>query len=361
MVRLVRNASSMEKRRSSGIRVAISNFSQPVQAAPDADGYWTRHPPPPPPPRVSLLEQDVRWGFHIDAIGVHLLDLGIARDVQFWDFTPERRPAWYGRGGVLNLTFLNEDDLFAYLHRFGYPDLFINHGRHGLPTLERLAGRCFRVHVAALRSRLGRTDNFGAECYLVDSEEFLDDRSMLYVPVVNTNRFFPVDCEKQRDFVYLATAYRGKRQDIVIDAVRGTDLTGHFHPVDGRTLELADTRITTSNWDELDIVELLRTSRIAVYPGDDTSNPAAMWECVATGLPIVVNEAIKGGKHLVVPGVTGELASEADFGDVMREVLANRESYAPRAHFEEHWDTVRTVEGYLAFFAKMGWDGWPCS
>ena len=35
------------------------------------------------------------------------------------------------------------------------------------------------------------------------------------------------------------------------------------------------------------VVELLRSSRIAVYPGDTTSSPAAMWECVAAGLPIV--------------------------------------------------------------------------
>jgi len=132
-------------------------------------------------------------------------------------------------------------------------------------------------------------------------------------------------------------------------------LTGHLHPLDGSKLDLSDTRITTSNLNESDVVDLMRTSKIAVYPGDRTSNPAAMWECVAAGLPIVVNENIKGGKHLVVSGITGELASEDNFLEVMRRVLANRKHYKPREYFMEQWDTVSMIERYLAFFKSMGW------
>jgi hypothetical protein len=125
--------------------------------------------------------------------------------------------------------------------------------------------------------------------------------------------------------------------------------------VDGSKLDLSNTNITTSKWNEGDVVDLLRTSRIAVYTGDYTSSPAAMWECVAAGLPIVVNKKIKGGKHLVVPGVTGEFASENDFYEVMKHVLAKLDSYQPRQYFEEHWDTVTILEEYLSFFSKMGW------
>jgi hypothetical protein len=341
------------------VKVAIANFSKPIDATLDFQSYWAQHHKPPRGPRVGLFEQDVGWGFHIHSLGVHLLDKGLADEVEFWDFSEHRRMR-YEPNGVLALTFLNEADLKAYLARYGAPDLFVNHGRYGHSTLRLLEGRCFRVHVAALRSGLDRTENFGAECYLVDSEEYLDDRSMLYVPVVNTRRIGPLPLEKLRDFVYLAACYYGKRHDIVIDAVRGTELTGHFHPVDQSALDLTGTRITTSNWDEIDVVELLTTSRIAVYPGDDTSNPAAMWECVAAGLPIVVNRAIRGGKHLIVPGVTGELASEDVFYEVMQHVLANLDSYSPRQYFEEHWDTVETIESYLAFFTRMGWAP-PCS
>jgi hypothetical protein len=81
-----------------------------------------------------------------------------------------------------------------------------------------------------------------------------------------------------------------------------------------------------------------------------------MWECVAAGLPIVVNENIKGGKHLVVPGVTGEFASEYNLYGVMKHVLANLDSYRPREYFMENWDTVSTLEKYLSFFRKMGWE-----
>jgi len=47
--------------------------------------------------------------------------------------------------------------------------------------------------------------------------------------------------------------------------------------------------------------------------------------------------------------------SEENFGDVMRDVAAHRESYAPRAYFEEHFDTVKILEGYVRFFERMGW------
>ena len=303
-------------------------------------------------PRLSLFEQPLRWGFHIHAPGVHLLDIGAADDVEYWDYSDERI---LGRApnGVLWATFSNEDDLTAYLDRFGYPDLMINHGPGGEPMLRRLEGRSFRVHVPALRREGAGTVNRDAECYLVDAEEYLDDRSMLYVPVVHTAQIRPDGSRKERDFLYLAAARPEKRHDIVIDAVRGTGITGHFHPV-GNRFDLSGTRITTSDWNERGVVELMRSSRIAVYSGDATSNPAAMWECVAAGLPIVVNAAIRGGKHLVVPGVTGEFASESEFRDAVEHVLARVDTYAPLAYFEEHWDTIATIEGYLDFFVRMG-------
>src|SRR5687767_10648719 len=313
------------------VKVAIANFTEPVACAVDLR-YWDRYERPPQRGRVTLFEQPVGWGFHIDAIGVYLLDQGLADEVEFWDFA-DRRSAGYRPNGVLNSTFFDERDLEAYLDRHGCPDLFINHGRYGRETLRQLEGRCFRVHVPALRSGLDRQENADAECYLVDAEEYLDDRSMLYVPVVNTERIRPGDCEQRRDFVYLAANYPGKRHDVVVDVARRTGMTGHFHPVDKALIDLSDTHITTSDWDEVDVLELLQSSRIAVYPGDDTSNPAAMWECVAAGLPIVVNRDIRGGKHLVVPGVTGELASEEAFGNVMENVLANRDAYTPRRYF----------------------------
>jgi hypothetical protein len=80
-----------------------------------------------------------------------------------------------------------------------------------------------------------------------------------------------------------------------------------------------------------------------------------MWECVAAGLPIVVNENIKGGKHLVVPGVTGEFASEEEFGDVMRHVVQHRDAYSPRQYFEEQWPTLPVLDSYVRFFQRMGW------
>ncbi|MGH7899785.1 MAG: glycosyltransferase [Candidatus Binatia bacterium] len=341
------------------MHVVIANFSSPVARSIDGHAYWAAHRKPEPGRRQSLFEQRVDWGFHIYAIGVHLLDLGLARSVEFWDYGPERWSA-YLANGVLRTSFLGPEDVWHYLERYGEPDLFINYGQVGRPLLRRLEGRSFRVHVPCWPSREDRAGNTAAECYLVDSDEFLDDRSMLYVPVVNTRKIHPIECEKERDFVYLASAYAGKRHDLLLDAVRGTALTGHLHPVDRSLLDLSGTRVTATNWDEIDVVRLLQSSRIAVYAGDRTSNPAAMWECVAAGLPIVVNAEIAGGKHLVVSGVTGELAPPARFRETMERVLAHREGYRPRQYFERHWEPEAMIESYLAFFERMGWSRPAC-
>jgi len=337
------------------MKVVISNFGKPrIKTLINYRKLWENQTKPKKGKRLSLFEHKHKWGFHLFAPGVYLIDRDIADEVEFWNYS-EQRSMFYHPLGFLWVQFHNEDDIKAYIERFDYPDLFINHGRNGLPILHYLEDKCFRVHVPALRGGLERQENCGAECYLVDSEEFLDSRSMLYIPVVNTKKIHPINCEKNRDFIYLASLRNSKRHDILLKAVRGTDLTGHLHPVDGSKLDLTETKITTSNWNESDVVELLQQSRIAVYPGDNTSNPAAMWECVAAGMPIVINENIVGGKHLVVPGVTGEFATEANFHDVMKQVLMNLESYKPREYFIENWDTLSVIEQYLSFFRKMGW------
>jgi hypothetical protein len=335
------------------VRVVIANFSPPLEGHDDYRRAWSDATTPDPPARrLRLFEQPFGWGFHLYSIGVHLLDQGMADRVEFWDYEPRRQMS-YLSNGVLKVTFHNERDVAAYVDRFGPPDLFVNHGVQGAPIVRMLAGQAFRVHVPTRRTVTDPLPD--AECYLFDAVEQLDDRSMLYIPVVNTAVIRPGTAPKERDFVYLAWCRAGKRHDLLVDAVRGTDLTGHLHPVDPTALDLTGTSITTSNVNERDVPELLQTSRIAVYPGDRTSNPAAMWECVAAGLPLVMNDAIAGGKHLIVPGVTGELAHEDEFLDVMREVLANRSRYTPREHFEAHWDTVTLIEQYLAFFRSMGW------
>jgi hypothetical protein len=335
------------------VRIVISNFSPPIDGDDDyAEAWSSTLLPDPPASRFRLFEQPFGWGFHLYSIGVHLMDQGVADRVEFWDYEPVRHMS-YLRNGVLKVAFHNARDVAAYLDRFGPPDLFVNHGVQGAPIVRMLAGRTFRVHVPTLRTVDDPLPD--AECYLFDAVEQLDDRSMLYIPVVNTAVIRPGTAHPERDFIYLAWPHAEKRHDIVVDAVRGTQLTGHFHPVRAAALDLTGTRITTSEEDARDVVELLQRSRIAVYPGDWTSNPAAMWECVAAGLPIVMNNAIAGGKHLIVPGVTGELAEEDRFLDVMRDVLANRSRYSPREYFEEHWDTVKLMEEYLAFFRGMGW------
>lgn len=336
------------------MRVAIANFGKPFASDVDYAASWASYVKPPRRPRPALLDQPHDWGFHMYALGNRLLDLGLADEVEFWDFA-ETRDTWYHSNGILRVMFHNPEDVRAYLDRYGDPVLYVNHGPGGQPVLDLLENRTFRVHVPALRTGRDRHGNVGAECYLLDSDEFLDDRSMMYIPVVNTQSIYPGNTEKAWDFIYLASVYRGKRHDLLVRAARETGLSGHLHPIEPTDLDLTGTHITSTRFNEVDVLGLLHRSRIAVYPGDETSSPAAMWECVAAGLPIVVNANIKGGKHLVVPGVTGELASEDEFGDVMRHVVQHRDAYSPRRYFEEQWDTFRVLDSYVRFFQRMGW------
>jgi len=334
------------------LKVAVANFSKPFQVSLDFNEYWSRYEKASRPPRMSLMEQPHDWGFHIFAIAAYMLDRGLADEAEFWDYRNDRFCSYHPTG-VHRVSFFNDADLECYLRRFGYPDLIINYGRFGDPILESLAGKSFRVHVPCTRTGRYLKGN-NAECFLVDAKDDLDARSMLYVPVVHTGKIFPIECYKERDLIYLASAYPEKRHDLLVSAVKGSGVTGHLHPVDRDTIDLTGTLLTTSNWYERDVVELLRTSRIAVYPGDETSNPAAMWECVAAGLPIVVNENILGGRHLVIPGTTGEFASESGFRQAIDHVLANRGSYCPSEYFQSHWNTFAMLDRYLEFFQTMG-------
>ncbi len=337
------------------MKVVIANFGRPVETGRlDYQASWAIHQKPPRVEAPDLFDQPHDWGFHIYALGTHLLNIGLADDVEFWDFAEPRGTA-YHINGILRVMFHNADDVQAYLDRYGYPDLFVNHGPCGQPILDLFEGKVFRVHVPALRIGRDRDGNIGAECYLVDSDEYFDDRCMMYIPVMNTRALKPTPAEKKWDFIYLASCYGGKRHDLIVRAARESGLSGHLHPVHPSELDLAGVRITTTRFNEVHVPDLLNASRIAVYPGDRTSSPASMWECVVAGLPIVVNENIMGGKHLVVPGVTGEFASEEHFGEVMRHVVANRESYSPRKYFEDHWDTVEVLDDYIRFFRRMGW------
>src|SRR3954451_6529457 len=128
------------------MRVVIANVSPPLDSRLDYRAEWAGYEPPPREPRNSLFEQPHDWGFHIYAIGVHLLDLGEAHQVEFWDYTEERR-VHYLSNGVLRVALHNDEDAAAYLEATGDPDLLVNHGPAGAGILRMLEGRCFRVHV----------------------------------------------------------------------------------------------------------------------------------------------------------------------------------------------------------------------
>src|SRR3954470_10623557 len=116
------------------MRIVISNFGPRVDRTTDFAGAWDRHTPRPlPRRRRTMFEQPVGWGFHLYAMGVRLLDLGKADEVEFWDYGPNRG-CRYLDNGILAVKFWNERDIIEYLKRTRPIDLFVNHGVRGGPV-----------------------------------------------------------------------------------------------------------------------------------------------------------------------------------------------------------------------------------
>src|SRR5436305_565023 len=67
-------------------KAALRNSSTPAASANASASYWAARPKRGRGPRVSLFGQPVGWGFHVYARGVHMLDEGLADEVEFWNF-----------------------------------------------------------------------------------------------------------------------------------------------------------------------------------------------------------------------------------------------------------------------------------
>src|SRR5262245_15808456 len=100
------------------MKVVIANFGAPTGQRLDVRSYWEGHVMPPRGPRTSLFEFPVDWGFHLYALGIHLLDKGLADSAEFWDYRPNRGTT-YHPCGVLRVWFADEADVEAYLDRYG--------------------------------------------------------------------------------------------------------------------------------------------------------------------------------------------------------------------------------------------------
>lgn len=67
------------------MRVVIANFRPPLAKPADFPEWWSSQARPRKKDRYErLLDYSAGWGFHIFAIGLHMMDLGLADDVEFW-------------------------------------------------------------------------------------------------------------------------------------------------------------------------------------------------------------------------------------------------------------------------------------
>ena len=74
------------------------------------------------------------------------------------------------------------------------------------------------------------------------------------------------------------------------------------------------------------------------------SCPRIIPEMLACGLPIVVLDEVEFWTEKYITPLTGKLASRADYWDVVRDVLHNRDQYNPRKHYEENLTTMHAAK-----------------
>jgi hypothetical protein len=75
------------------------------------------------------------------------------------------------------------------------------------------------------------------------------------------------------------------------------------------------------------------------------SCPRVIPEMLACGLPIIVLNGVRFWQSkYIVPGVTGELADNDNFWNIVDHVMVNLDSYTPRKYYEESLTLKKAAE-----------------
>ena len=260
-------------------------------------------------------------------------------EVWYWDGTREHKftsnftERWIPSFENYSSKFINPDVIFC---RGGFVEYHT--------VLNRFPD-AVKIYYGAGRRFLPQPGFFDYDIILQDSQEQVDvckqkypfKNTTLYIKPAADNIFYPHDVEKKYDICFPANGAQ---------VFKGHKFVYSTAPSHLKILNLGNkSKLKTPNNvtsyrvvrpEMAEHVSMCKVGIVTVQSNVD-SCPRVLPELLSCGIPVVILDRARFWRNkYIVSGVTGELATENNFWDVVKHVLANVTSYRPREYYNEH-------------------------
>ncbi len=183
-----------------------------------------------------------------------------------------------------------------------------------------------------------------------------ETKSLVFDKPVSEHLFYPGLAERKiYDLCYVANFRQWKNHNMLFKALRKLKqrslnlniLVGLIRP-DNRELEtmLFKYDVSAQVFERVDqecVARVLRQSKFSLQLGDLDANPRSLTESLATGTPVLVNQDLEGGLHLICDQ-TGASTSLENLDQAMEKMLLEYRNYRPYEYFYDHLRPERIVE-----------------
>ncbi|MDB6452900.1 glycosyltransferase [Falsirhodobacter sp. 20TX0035] len=357
--------------------IAVSDFCDPTpptptSPAPDAArAFWRATPLPHPGPRPDVV------GGYLERLPLACVAAGLVDSAEVWRFAGD--DARHDPVGVKGPEGLIYRTLRADGHSapYGSVDALAHIAVHGAPKIlcvwglgvnEALLEACAdsvivynSIDAPALRlpPEVSRhVDLFltGAEWQSDEIRARHPDALCAVLPIgpdfASDRTFFPTGAAKDYDVVYVAATQPYKRHDLLLDALarlpgrRALCVVGYGHMTGDLRAE-GERRGLQIDWvgpvDHGEVNRLINRAKVGVVCGVDDGAPAILTEYMLAGLPVLANAGLVCGRQYIRPD-TGRVASEAEFAQVLGELIDSAHTYDPRPVVQRNWTWPHSVK-----------------
>jgi glycosyltransferase involved in cell wall biosynthesis len=178
--------------------------------------------------------------------------------------------------------------------------------------------------------------------------------------------FYPIECEKHYDVIYVAAAQSYKRHDLLFDALSRSPrqlnalcVIGYGEDSDRLRHEAAAMGIAVDfvgppGVPYAEVNRLMNRARVGVVCGIDDGAPAILTEYMLAGLPVVANADLRCGLQYILPQ-TGVVAPSDGLERGIIEAL-NRADFKPRRTVLERWAWPHSIAALEALMRRAGWE-----
>ena len=346
--------------------VVISDYCTQVPPLPTAARFPDRAEPLALPPDIPVV------GGYLERLPLAMVRSGLADAAEIWSFTgTDDAPtgltqSLYGLGlrqfrADGHAAPYGSTDLVDHIRAVGQPHILCV---WGLGVTENILESCpdsvliyNSLDVDALRIPPEISRHFdiflsGSEAQTAAVLARHPQALVAMLPIgpefASAETFFPVPGPKDYDVIYVAAAQGYKRHDILFDALaaqprrlRALCVFGYGEDADAlraqaEAMGLDITFIGPPGVPYAEVNRLMNRARIGVVCGVNDGAPAILTEYMLAGLPVLANADLACGLQYVRPD-TGRCATAAGLATAMAEMLAEQQSFAPRAAVLRHW------------------------